>query len=76
AGPENGVENCGLKKVETAGPMIAADMMTAPASPTELDLRLACKGVPASVSAIITSLMYSLILFEAESVSYAYHKQF
>ena len=34
AAPENGVENCGLKKVETAGPMIAADMMTAPTVPT------------------------------------------
>ena len=34
--PENGIENCGLKKVETAGPMIAADMITAPVSPTAL----------------------------------------
>src|ERR1041384_5718667 len=36
AAPENGVENCGLKKVDTAGPMMAADMMTAPPSPMAL----------------------------------------
>jgi hypothetical protein len=28
------VENCGLKKVETAGPMMAADITTAPVKPT------------------------------------------
>src|ERR1044071_2025827 len=36
AAPENGVENCGLKNVETAGPMIAADMTTAPTGATAL----------------------------------------
>src|SRR6218665_3408480 len=33
--PENGGENCGLKKVETAGPIMAADMITVPPKPTE-----------------------------------------
>src|SRR3954449_4370721 len=36
AAPENGVENCGLKNVETAGPMMAAPMITAPVRPTAL----------------------------------------
>src|SRR5262245_798171 len=39
AAPENGVENCGLKNVETAGPMIAADITTAPTAPTALRRR-------------------------------------
>src|SRR6185437_8064677 len=39
ASPLNGVENCGLKNVETAGPMMAADMMTAPGRPTALARR-------------------------------------
>src|ERR1700722_2542544 len=43
ASPENGVENCGLKNVETPGPMIAADITTAPASPTALRRR---RGAP------------------------------
>src|SRR6218665_521785 len=33
--PENGVENCGLKNVDTAGPIMAADMITVPPKPTE-----------------------------------------
>jgi hypothetical protein len=49
AGPENGVENWGLKKVETPGPIIAADMMTAPSSRTESFLSPACKGSPKGV---------------------------
>src|SRR4051795_6517223 len=39
ASPLNGIENCGLKNVETAGPMIAADMITAPVRPTALRRR-------------------------------------
>src|SRR3954454_18451929 len=44
AAPEKGMENCGLKNVETAGPMIAADMITAPTGPTTF-LRRPARGV-------------------------------
>lgn len=52
AGPENGVENWGLKKVETPGPIIAADMMIAPSSLTESFFKPACKGTLASIFSI------------------------
>src|ERR1700749_2684797 len=48
ASPENGVENCGLKNVETAGPMMAADMITAPVRPTAFRRR----PLPVSTSAL------------------------
>src|SRR3954465_5054311 len=51
ASPENGIENCGLKNVETAGPMIAADITTAPVAPTASRRRrveAALRGGPAA----------------------------
>jgi hypothetical protein len=55
AEPENGVEYCGLKKVETAGPMIAADMITAPTSPTEFRRRPLPAGCAVDMSLIQSS---------------------
>src|SRR3954464_3775346 len=56
AAPENGVENCGLKNVETAGPMIAADMITAPTGPTAPRRKpTRSDGVPSSGSVIVST---------------------
>src|SRR3954471_340048 len=53
AAPENGVENCGLKNVETAGPMMAADMITAPVRPTALRRRPFFGASVFSVSSVV-----------------------
>src|ERR1043165_3934753 len=63
AAPENGVENCGLKNVETAGPMIAADMITAPVSPTALRRNCGTAGMRgAAVDAIPAPLRCARLL--------------
>jgi hypothetical protein len=61
------VENCGLKNAETAGPMIAADMITAPVGPTALRRRTpplstaALTGTPLGTVSMDTHLILPLV---------------